>query len=265
MSTPWLILPTFNEAENIERIIRASHEVLAHAAPEGFRILVVDDSSPDGTGQIAERLGSELAEVKVLHRTERAGLGRAYVAGFGHALEHGAGFVFEMDSDFSHDPRDLARLLEAVRGEADLALGSRYVPGGGVTDWGPLRRFISRGGSEYARIGLRLPVHDLTGGFKCFRAEVLRAIDLGSVRSAGYAFQVELTYRAVRAGFRVVEVPITFRDRELGSSKMSWRIVAEASWRVWLLPGEWRRALRSGAAHTAAQARSAEPGERAPA
>ena len=261
MSLPWLILPTFNEAGNIEAIVAASREVLAGAAPDGYRILVVDDSSPDGTGEIADRLAAEHEEVLVLHRTERAGLGPAYLAGFAHALEHDAGYVFEMDSDFSHDPRDLARLLEAARADADLALGSRYVPGGGVTDWGPLRRFISRGGSEYARIGLRLPVHDLTGGFKCFRAEVLRSIDLVSVRSRGYAFQVELTYRAVRAGFRVVEIPIVFRDRQVGTSKMSSKIVVEAMWRVWQLPRQWRRALASG------RARLAEPtppsGERA--
>jgi dolichol-phosphate mannosyltransferase len=228
MAVPWLILPTFNEAENVEAILRASDAVLAGAAPEGHRILVVDDNSPDGTGQIADRLAAELGTIEVLHRTQRGGLGPAYLAGFAHALAGGATHVMEMDSDFSHDPADLARLLEAVREDADLALGSRYVPGGGVSDWGLLRQFVSRGGSWYARVVLGLEVRDLTGGFKCFRRAVLEAIDLPSVRSQGYAFQVELTYRAVLAGFRVVEVPITFRDRQHGQSKMSWRIAAEA-------------------------------------
>jgi dolichol-phosphate mannosyltransferase len=224
----WLILPTFDEAENIELIVAAALEVLRGAAPDDFRILVVDDDSPDGTGSIADRLASEHPEVEVLHRTERAGLGPAYLAGFAHALSHGAGFVFEMDSDFSHDPADLARLLSAVRDGADVALGSRYVAGGAVQDWGIVRRFVSRGGSLYARVVLGLPVHDLTGGFKCFRAEVLEGIDLPSVRAHGYAFQVELTNRAVRKGFRVVEVPITFRDRLRGESKMSAKIALEA-------------------------------------
>jgi dolichol-phosphate mannosyltransferase len=232
---PWLILPTYNEAENIEAIIAAAGDVLTDAAPEGFRILVVDDGSPDGTGQIVERLAHERDYLRVLHRTEKGGIGPAYLAGFRHALEHDAGFVFEMDSDFSHDPRDLARLLDAVRAGADLALGSRYVPGGGTADWGLLRRFISEGGSTYARWVLGLQVRDLTGGFKCFRREVLEAIHFNSVRSQGYAFQVELTYRAVRAGFRVVEVPIVFRDRQHGTSKMSWRIAVEAAWLVPLL------------------------------
>jgi dolichol-phosphate mannosyltransferase len=229
---PWLILPTYNEAENIRAIVSASAEVLAGAAPEGFRLLVVDDGSPDGTGSIADAMAVEHEWLEVLHRTEKNGIGPAYLAGFRYALDRGAGYVMEMDSDFSHDPADLARLLAATRGEADLALGSRYVPGGGVTDWGLLRRFISEGGSTYARWVLGLQVRDLTGGFKCFRREVLEAIHFDSVRSRGYAFQVELTYRAVRAGFRVVEVPIVFRDRQHGQSKMSWRIAAEAMWLV---------------------------------
>ncbi|WP_027005135.1 polyprenol monophosphomannose synthase [Conexibacter woesei] len=230
---PWLILPTFDEAENIELIVAASLEVLAQAAPDGFRILVVDDDSPDGTGRIADRLATEHEQVQVLHRTEREGLGPAYVAGFQRALSQGAGFVFEMDSDFSHDPKDLARLLEAVRdGRADVALGSRYVAGGAVLDWGLLRRIISRGGSLYAAVILGLTVRDLTGGFKCFRAEVLEAIDLPSVEAHGYAFQVELTNRAIRHGFRVVEVPITFRDRLRGKSKMSAKIAIEAMFLV---------------------------------
>jgi dolichol-phosphate mannosyltransferase len=219
----------------VEAILAAAGEVLGKAAPEGFRVLVVDDGSPDGTGRLADAMAEQHDWVRVLHRTEKAGIGPAYLAGFAHALKHGAGYVMEMDSDFSHDPADLARLLEAARGEADLALGSRYVPGGEVTDWGLLRKFISEGGSTYARLVLGLKVRDLTGGFKCFRREVLEAIDFEHVRSRGYAFQVELTYRAVQAGFRVTEVPIVFRDREKGQSKMSWRIAAEAMWLVPLL------------------------------
>jgi dolichol-phosphate mannosyltransferase len=235
--TPWLVLPTYDEAKNIEAIVAAAGEVLAAATGGDYRILIVDDGSPDGTGEIADRLAGEREQVQVLHRREKNGIGPAYLAGFAHALEHGAAYVMEMDSDFSHDPADLARLLEATDRRsggdgADLALGSRYVPGGGVTDWGLLRRVISRGGSTYARRVLGLKVKDLTGGFKCFRREVLEAIHFDSVRSQGYAFQVELTYRAVRAGFRVVEVPIVFKDRELGESKMSWRIAAEAMWLV---------------------------------
>lgn len=232
---PWLILPTYNEAENVKAIVKAAGEVLATAAPEGFRVLVVDDGSPDGTGRLADELAGEKEWVEVLHRTEKNGIGPAYLAGFRHALERGAGYVMEMDSDFSHDPADLARLLAAVHGGADLALGSRYVPGGGVSDWGMLRRFISEGGSTYARLMLGLRVKDLTGGFKCFRREVLEAIRFDGVRSQGYAFQVELTYRAVQAGFKVIEVPIVFRDRQQGQSKMSWRIAAEAMWLVPLL------------------------------
>jgi len=234
-AVPWLILPTYNEAENVAAIVAAAGAVLEEASPEGYRILVVDDGSPDGTGEIADGLAGKHEWVRVLHRTEKNGIGPAYLAGFRYALENGAGYVFEMDSDFSHDPADLARLLQAVRGGADLALGSRYVPGGGVTDWGLLRRLISEGGSAYARLVLGLHVRDLTGGFKCFRREVLEAIHFDGVRSQGYAFQVELTYRAVRAGFEVVEVPIVFKDRERGQSKMSWRIAVEAMWLVPLL------------------------------
>lgn len=227
---PWLVIPTYNEAENVERVVGLSREVLGAACPDGFRILIVDDRSPDGTGAIADRLAAAHPdEVVVLHRERPDGLGPAYLAGFGLALRSGATHVLEMDADLSHDPHDLARLLRATFDGADLALGSRYVPGGGVSDWGLLRRVISRGGSWYARQVLRLPVRDLTGGFKCFRADVLRAIDLPTVRSVGYAFQVELTWRAVRAGFRVVEVPIVFRDRTAGTSKMHARIAIEAA------------------------------------
>jgi dolichol-phosphate mannosyltransferase len=232
---PWLVLPTYNEAENVQEIVAAAAQVLATAAPDGFRVLIVDDGSPDGTGELADAMAAEHDWLEVLHRTEKNGIGPAYLAGFRHALDRGAGYVMEMDSDFSHDPADLARLLQAVYDGADLALGSRYVPGGGVREWGLLRRFISEGGSTYARIVLGLHVRDLTGGFKCFRREVLEAIHFDGVRSQGYAFQVELTYRAVQAGFKVVEVPIVFRDRQQGTSKMSWKIAAEAMWLVPLL------------------------------
>jgi dolichol-phosphate mannosyltransferase len=232
---PWLILPTYNEAENVQAIVAAAAEVLAKAAPEGFRILIVDDGSPDGTGRLADEIAAQNDWLQVLHRSEKNGIGPAYLAGFRHALDAGAGYVMEMDSDFSHDPADLARLLAAVKGGAEVALGSRYVPGGGVAEWGLLRRVISEGGSTYARLVLGLKVRDLTGGFKCFRREVLEAIHFDGVRSQGYAFQVELTYRAVQAGFKVVEVPIVFRDRQQGTSKMSWRIAAEAMWLVPLL------------------------------
>ncbi len=232
---PWLVLPTFNEAQNVEAVVRAADAALTLASPAGHTILIVDDDSPDGTGAIADRLAAaDGSHVEVLHRPEREGLGPAYLAGFRRALDAGAGQVLQMDSDLSHDPRDLGRLLAAVRdGGADVALGSRYVEGGRIEDWGRLRRIVSRGGSRYAQGVLGLPVRDLTGGFKCLSAEALEALDLSSVRSRGYAFQVELTFRAIRAGFRVVELPITFRDRRAGSSKMSWRIAAEA---VWLVP-----------------------------
>jgi dolichol-phosphate mannosyltransferase len=223
----WLVLPTYDEAENLEAFVDAVLAVL----PSSRRILIVDDSSPDGTGEIADRLAGEHEEIEVLHRPRKEGLGPAYIAGFRQALAAGAELILEMDSDFSHDPAYLPRLIDAAR-TADLVLGSRYVPGGGVTEWGPLRRLISRAGSAYARLLLGVGIRDLTGGFKCFRREVLEAIDLDSVDSIGYAFQVELTYRAVRRGFRVVEVPITFRERRVGESKMTRAIVAEAAWRV---------------------------------
>ncbi len=229
----WLILPTFDEAENIEAIVAAALPALASGSPGGFRVLIVDDASPDGTGAIADRLAATHDAVEVLHRTRREGLGPAYLAGFRHALAGGAGCVLEMDADFSHDPADLSRLLAAIDAGADLALGSRYVPGGAVTDWGLLRRVLSRGGCAYARLVLGLPIRDLTGGFKCFRREVLEAIDLDTVRSHGYAFQVELTYRALARGFEVTEVPVVFRDRRLGHSKMSPAIAIEA---FWMLP-----------------------------
>jgi dolichol-phosphate mannosyltransferase len=223
----WVILPTYNEAENLERIAAA---VLEHL-PESRRILIVDDNSPDGTGEIADRLAEADDSIAVLHRERKEGLGPAYLAGFRVALDGGAQRIIEMDADFSHDPAYLPNLIEATE-RADLAIGSRYVPGGGITDWGPMRRFISRGGSAYARAALGLPIKDLTGGFKCFRRIVLETIDLETIEARGYAFQVETTYRAIKAGFRVVEVPIVFKDRTDGTSKMSRGIVAEAMWRV---------------------------------
>ena len=226
----WLVLPTYNEAENVEAFVEAARAKL----PASAQVLIVDDSSPDGTGAIAERLAERHENVSVLHRQVKEGLGPAYIAGFRRALAAGAGLVLEMDSDFSHDPAYLPRLLEAAR-RADVVLGSRYVPGGGVSDWGPLRKAISRGGSAYAKLILGVDVQDMTGGFKCFRREVLEAIDFDSIQARGYAFQVEMTYRAIRAGFKVVEVPIVFRDRRVGTSKMDRSIVAEALWRVPLL------------------------------
>jgi dolichol-phosphate mannosyltransferase len=204
------------------------------------RVLVIDDSSPDGTGELADRLAAELGYVEVLHRESKEGLGPAYLAGFRWALESDAELVLEMDCDFSHDPDYVPRLIAAVEEGADLALGSRYVNGGGVRNWGLVRRAISAGGSLYARMILGVHVRDLTGGFKCYRREVLETIDLAAVDSKGYAFQIETTYRALRAGFEVVEVPITFADREVGGSKMSKAIVAEAIWKV---PGLRLKAL----------------------
>jgi dolichol-phosphate mannosyltransferase len=224
-------LPTYNERENLERMVRALGEVL----PEGGRVLVVDDNSPDGTGSVADRLAGELPFVDVLHRKRKEGLGPAYLAGFRRALDDGAELVLEMDCDFSHAPQDVPRLIAAA-GAADLVLGSRYVEGGGVEgDWGVARRIVSRGGSLYASTILGVRVRDLTGGFKCFHRRVLEAIDLDRVGSRGYAFQIELTYRALRAGFRIAEVPIRFVDREAGDSKMSRAIVLEAMWKVPLL------------------------------
>ena len=230
MPGPWLILPTYNEAENIEPLVRA---VLPQLESTGLEhtVLIVDDNSPDGTGEIADRLAAETERVRVLHRPHKEGLGRAYLAGFEVALAEGAELILEMDSDFSHDPADLPRLIAAT-GAADLVLGSRYVPGGGVLDWGIVRRALSRGGSAYARLLLGVPVRDLTGGFKCFHRRVLETIDLKGVHADGYGFQIELTYRAVRAGFTITEVPITFRERRVGTSKMTARIALEAVWKV---------------------------------
>jgi dolichol-phosphate mannosyltransferase len=231
-----ICLPTYNERENLEPTLRELEGVLE----AGDRVVVIDDSSPDGTGELADRLAAELPFVDVLHRAEKQGLGPAYLAGFRHALACGAELVFEMDCDRSHDPSDVPRLRAAAR-EADLVIGSRYVEGGAIRNWGLVRRMVSAGGSLYARLLLGVPVRDLTGGFKCYRREVLERIDLDAVRSRGYAFQIETTYRALRAGFCVVEVAITFVDREVGGSKMSRSIVLEAIWKV---PALRLRALR---------------------
>ncbi|HKI92108.1 MAG TPA: polyprenol monophosphomannose synthase [Gaiellaceae bacterium] len=218
-------LPTYNERENLERMLRA-------LAPHGVRVLVVDDNSPDGTGELADVLAQELGFVSVLHRPHKEGLGPAYLAGFREALAGDAEYVLEMDCDFSHDPGDVPRLVRACEDGADLALGSRYVTGGGTENWGLARRLVSAGGSLYARLLLGVGIRDLTGGFKCFRRETLERLDLDAIHSKGYAFQIETTYRALRAGFRVVEVPIRFVDRVEGTSKMSRTIFLEAVTRV---------------------------------
>jgi dolichol-phosphate mannosyltransferase len=226
-SSVWVILPTYNEAGNVEPLV----EALGPKLSARDRVLIVDDNSPDGTGKVADRLAAADPRVEVLHRPGKEGLGPAYIAGFRRALEGGAGLVVQMDADFSHDPAYLPRLITASA-LADLVLGSRYVPGGGITEWGTARRLISRGGSLYSRIVLGVPVRDLTGGFKCFRREVLETIDLDAVAASGYSFQVEMTYRVLEAGFEVLEVPITFRERQAGNSKMRTSIVLEAIWRV---------------------------------
>jgi dolichol-phosphate mannosyltransferase len=227
----WLVMPTYNEAENISAIVPAVHAALEAAVPGDHRILIVDDDSPDGTGSLADALAAELDSVEVLHRSGKNGLGKAYTAGFQRALAAGAELVMEMDADFSHDPAHLPALLAAADA-ADLVIGSRYVPGGGIRNWGFVRRVVSRGGGLYARRVLGLDIQDLTGGFKCINRRVLEAIDLESVRADGYGFQIEVTYRAIQHGFTVREVPIVFTDRTAGQSKMSWRIALEAFWLV---------------------------------
>jgi dolichol-phosphate mannosyltransferase len=227
---PWLILPTFNEAQNLEPMVRAALPRLSDGGGEPT-ILVVDDASPDGTGAIADRLAAELPAVRVLHRSSKDGLGRAYLAGFAAALEGGADLILQMDCDFSHDPADLPRLIAACD-TAELALGSRYVPGGGVENWALRRRIQSRGGCLYARLILGVSVRDLTGGFKCWRRSALEALDLEGVDAHGYGFQIEMTYRAIKAGLSVTEVPIVFRERREGQSKMTAWITLEAVWKV---------------------------------
>ena len=226
-----ICVPTYNERANLEAMVAA----LAPLLRDGDRILVIDDASPDGTGELADRLAAELPYVDVLHRARKEGLGPAYLDGFRRALADGAELVLEIDCDFSHDPNDVPRLIAAAEEGGDVVLGSRYVAGGGVTDWGLVRRAISRGGSVYTELFLRMGVKDPTGGFKCFRRKVLETIDLDAISAKGYAFQIEVTYRAKRAGFRIVEIPITFSDRMRGHSKMSRAIVLEAIWRVPLL------------------------------
>ena len=235
-----LIIPTYNEAENLSPLLQEifSYAPLTH-------VLIVDDHSPDGTGELADNFQKNDARVHVLHRAGKLGLGTAYLAGFKFALAHGYDAAFEMDADFSHDPRYLEPMLAAAR-DSDMVLGSRYVEGGGVENWGLFRRLISRGGGLYARIVLGVPIHDLTGGFKCIHRRVLETIQLETVRAEGYVFQIEVTYRALLAGFRVTEVPIVFRDRSVGSSKMSTRIAAEAIWAVPLLRFSARSAMAGG-------------------
>ena len=224
-----VIVPTYNERENLPQLVPA---ILGQG--EQFHLLVVDDNSPDGTGKIADEFAAADPRVNVLHRDGKRGLGTAYVAGFKWALERGYDYVFEMDADFSHDPNDLPRLLEGAK-RGDCAVGSRWVPGGGTENWSLLRKFISRGGSVYAKMILGVPVNDLTSGFKCFSAYVLRSLDLDAIRSNGYGFQVEVNYRCHRLGYRIVEVPIMFVDRRVGKSKMSAWIVVEAARVVWKL------------------------------
>jgi dolichol-phosphate mannosyltransferase len=226
-----LCLPTYNERENLEAMIDALGGVLDTARDI---VLVIDDGSPDGTGEIADRLAEEHTWVSVLHRETKEGIGPAYIAGFRWALAHDAELVLEMDCDFSHNPNDVQRLI-AASDDADLVLGSRYAPGGGTANWGLMRRVVSRGGCLYAQIFLGMRVRDLTGGFKCFRREALESIDLGALSAHGYAFQIETTYRIHRTGLRVTEVPITFVERRAGASKMTSSIVAEAMWKVPLL------------------------------
>jgi dolichol-phosphate mannosyltransferase len=238
MTRAVVCVPTYDERENLEPLVRALGSVLDTTRD---RVLVIDDGSPDGTGELADELARELPWLDVLHRTRKEGIGRAYLAGFARVLESDTSFVLEMDCDFSHDPADVPRLIAACEDGADLALGSRWIDGGGTVNWGLLRRLISRGGSLYARMVLGVGIHDLTGGFKCFRRTVLETIDLEAIAARGYGFQIEGTYRTLRAGFRVVEVPITFVDRRVGQSKMSGAIVVEAMRQVPVL--RWK-ALR---------------------
>lgn len=245
----WLILPTYNERANLVRVVDLASKALASITDTKFKILVVDDNSPDLTWQLALDLaGSSNGTVELLRREKPEGLGPAYLAGFAHALAGGATHVFEMDADLSHDPADLPKLFAAVQAGADIAIGSRYVPGGGVSNWSRSRQVISRGGSFYARRILGSTIRDMTGGFKCFRADVLRQIELSTVVSRGYAFQVELTWRALRCGYKIVEVPITFREREHGESKMNAGIAIEAAL---LVPGLRRSGWKPTPGHPA--------------
>lgn len=230
MNPALVIIPTYNERDNLEPISTA----VLKADPR-VDILVVDDNSPDGTGQLADELAAKEPRIKVLHREKKQGLGRAYLHAFRWALEHDYQYIVEMDADFSHDPRYLPTIIDTAVNGADIALGSRYVEGGGTVNWGVSRQLISQGGSLYARTILGVKIRDLTGGFKCFNRRVLEAIDLDAVQSSGYAFQIELTYRALKKGFTVKEVPIVFEDRRVGQSKMSRKIFLEAVTMVWKL------------------------------
>jgi dolichol-phosphate mannosyltransferase len=256
-ATIWLVIPTYNERENLAKIVDASGAELERVAPGDFRILIVDDNSPDGTGAIADALAEAHEWVEVLHRPRKSGLGQAYLAGFRRAMDGGARLLLGMDADFSHDPRYLPELIGAAE-HADLVLGSRYVAGGGVRDWGLVRRLVSRGGGLYARRILGVDVRDLTGGFKCIRREVLEAIDMPSVRAEGYVFQIEVTYRAILAGFTVREVPIVFIDRTQGRSKMSSTIALEAMLLVPLM----KRTAAAAVARARTTPEPAEPGVR---
>jgi dolichol-phosphate mannosyltransferase len=254
MTTAWVVLPTYNERENLTTVVSLTRAALASCDPpvEGT-VLIVDDGSPDGTGELADALALDHTDVRVLHRARKGGLGGAYLAGFDEALMAGADFIIEMDADLSHDPADLPRLIDAARDGADVVLGSRYVPGGGVEGWPLHRRLISRAGGRYAAIMLGLPLSDLTGGFKCFRAGGLRALDPDLVHSRGYAFQIELTFQAARAGLEIAEIPIVFRERQRGTSKMSAAIALEAMWRVPLLRVGALQALPARAARPTAR------------
>jgi dolichol-phosphate mannosyltransferase len=232
MTDAWVVIPTYNEAENLPALVAAVRAAMATAEGVTGSILVVDDNSPDGTGHIADQLAATHPDVHVVHRPAKAGLAAAYLAGFERALAEGADYVLEMDADFSHDPGDLPRLLGAALAGADVVLGSRYVPGGGVDGWSLERQLLSRAGGLYARLVLGSPIRDLTGGFKCFRADALRTIGLDALTADGFAFQVETTFRAARAALRIEEVPIVFRERRAGRSKMSTAIAAEAIWRI---------------------------------
>ncbi len=225
-----VVVPTYNEALNIEQLIVA----ILSQGPQ-FDVLVVDDNSPDGTGDLVAAMAAQTPRVKLLRRAGKLGLGSAYIAGFQEGLRQGYSYLCEMDADFSHRPHYLPVLLAVAERAADVALGSRNVPGGRVENWSWLRQLISRGGSLYARAILGMPVRDCTGGFKCFRAEVLRQIDLDSITSNGYAFQVEMNFRCHQAGFQLHELPIIFPDRVRGQSKMSQQIVWEAAAKVWML------------------------------
>jgi dolichol-phosphate mannosyltransferase len=238
----WLTVPTFNEVGNVERIVRDALAQLERCVPGDHRVLIVDDASPDGTGRLADGLAAELTAVEVLHRPGKQGLGRAYLAGFERALEGGAELVIVMDADYSHDPAHLPELLAAAAAH-DLVLGSRYVRGGEILEWPRLRRALSRAGSLYARKILGVDVRDLTGGFRCIRREVLEGVELATLRSQGYVFNIELSFRALREGFLIAEVPIVFRDRTVGDSKISLSIAVEA---LWLVPSlRWPRLRRA--------------------